>query len=68
MKLELKKILFFLILILSIQKSYTQCSSSETALYITISGGDFLDEKWIEITSDTLGTGIVIWNQDNGNN
>ncbi len=43
-----------------------QCAAGESELFLTTSGGSFTSEKWVEISTDTLSGGTIIWDQDAG--
>ena len=40
--------------------------SQTSTLYLTTSGGNYQNEKWVDITTGANGTGTVIWAQGNG--
>lgn len=64
----MKKILLFTSFVFgSIGLSLSQCGVGQSELYLTTSGGNWLSEKWVNITTEPNGAGTVIWAQGDGN-
>lgn len=59
------------LLLLSVITSFAfqanaQCETGQSELYLTTSGGNWLSEKWVQITTEANGAGEVIWAQGDG--
>jgi hypothetical protein len=45
---------------------YGQCDSGFSEIFITTSGGNWVTEKWVSITTEANGEGTQVWGQGNG--
>ena len=62
----MKNLFTFFILISFAFYGNAQCGIGQSEVYLTISGGSYPSEKWVNITTEPNGAGTVIWAQGNG--